>query len=649
LHRLILDDLSPAESSGLDSHVQECPDCQRTLEQMTADSRLANARLSGSLGRSALLHIKAADRAWPAGAMPLDRNDWSSVTGEGSLEDDPFPEGQTGAQSLAGDRFGEFEILGVLGRGGMGVVYEARQQALDRVVALKVLGAGMLAEPDELRRFEREAEALAALDHPNIVPILAVGEFDGRRYFSMPLIACGSLTGQLEKYQSDPKAAALFLIDVAKAVQHAHQRGILHRDLKPANILIDEQGAPHVTDFGLAKWVGEATDLTPSGAIVGSPPYMAPEQASGSRHAITTLSDVYGLGAILYTMLTGRAPFQGDSLVQVIHRVLNDAPENPSRHNPKISRALERICLKCLEKEPKRRYSSAESLADDLQRWVDGRPVQARPVGPAVRLGYWCRRHPVQAVLGACLVLSIILGIRGLIWQSGRATHKGEIARRVNDFFFETILDALDPAESRANGNVTVGAIFDRAAGRVETRGRDWPEVDASERWIIGTVLLRVGEFEKAEHQLRSAHDTFLRMHSARHFGVRGTREGLARALTELGRFDEAEKFARMVYETAVKEDGPHSPSTLSALLTIAKWQQATGQLPAAEENLRKVLAEIDTQANPDERVALQCHTQLATLLRQSGRGKEADSLLRPVVATTAPRSAPRLPWSPPH
>lgn len=295
LHRLILDDLAPTERSGLDSHIQECPDCQRALDEMTADSRVGNARLSGSLGQTALLHIRAAGRAWPAGGMPLDGNDWSSVTGEDSFDDDRSSDRQAGAETLPVDRFGEFEILGVLGRGGMGVVYKARQQELDRVVALKVLGAGMLAEPDELRRFQREAEALTALDHPNIVPILAVGEFDGRRYFSMPLISGGSLTGHLERYQSDPKSAAVFMIEVARAVQHAHQRGILHRDLKPPNILIDERGAPHVTDFGLAKWVGEATDLTPSGAIVGSPPYMAPEQASGSRHAITTLSDVYGL------------------------------------------------------------------------------------------------------------------------------------------------------------------------------------------------------------------------------------------------------------------------------------------------------------------------------------------------------------------
>ncbi len=649
LHRLILDELEPIERSGLDSHIQECPDCQRALDEMTADSRVGNARLSGSLGQTALLHIRAAGRAWPAEGMPLDGNDWSSVTGEDSFDDDRVPDRQAGGESLPVDRFGEFEILGVLGRGGMGVVYKARQQELDRVVALKVLGAGMLAEPDELRRFQREAEALAALDHPNIVPILAVGEFDGRRYFSMPLISGGSLAGHLERYQSDPKSAALFMIEVARAVQHAHQRGILHRDLKPPNILIDERGAPHVTDFGLAKWVGEATDLTPSGAIVGSPPYMAPEQASGSRHAITTLSDVYGLGAILYAMLTGRTPFQGDSLVQVIHQVLHDAPDHPRRHNPKVSRALERICLKCLEKEPKRRYSSAEYLADDLERWLEGRPVQARPVGPLVRLGYWCRRHPVQAVLGACLVLSIILGIRGLIWQSGRATHKGEIARRVNDFFFETILDALDPVESRANRKVTVGEIFDRADGRIEQQGRTWPEVDASERWIIGTVLLRVGEFEKAEHQLRSAHDTFLRMHSGRHFGVRGTREGLARALTELGRYDEAGKFAQMVYDTSLKEEGPHSPSTLSALLTIAKWQQATGRLPEAEAGLRKVLAEIDSQSNPDERVAGQCHAQLASVLQNSGRGEEAERLLRRVIAIVAKRSPSKLPWSPPH
>jgi predicted Ser/Thr protein kinase len=242
--------------------------------------------------------------------------------------------------------FGDYELIRELGRGGMGVVYRARQVSLNRPVALKMIKAGVLADGDELRRFQNEAEVVALLDHTGIVPIYEVGEHDGQRYFSMKLIAGSSLAERLDTYRDEPKAAAALLAEVAEAVHHAHLRGVLHRDLKPANILVDEQGRPHVTDFGLARKVEGDSELTASGAILGTPSYMAPEQASGKRGSITTATDGYGLGAVLYALLTGRAPFAGDSVMETLQAVKEQPPEPPRKLNARIPHDLEVICLR---------------------------------------------------------------------------------------------------------------------------------------------------------------------------------------------------------------------------------------------------------------------------------------------------------------
>jgi WD40 repeat protein len=308
--------------------------------------------------------------------------------------------------------FGDYALLKPLGRGGMGIVYRARQRSLNRLVALKMIRAGRFASADELRRFQNEAEVVATLDHPHIVPIFEVGEHRRRHFFSMKLVAGGSLADRLDDYAANPLAAARLVATAARAVHHAHQRGILHRDLKPANILVDEQGQPHITDFGLARRVETDSGLTQSGAIVGTPSYMAPEQATGRRDAVTTATDVYGLGAVLYATLTGRAPFAADSVAETLQQVRERAPERPSRLNRRLGRDLEIICLKCLDKDPRRRYGSAEALAEDLERWLGGLPITARPVGTAERLWRWGRRNPA-------LALASVVALAGLVTATG--------------------------------------------------------------------------------------------------------------------------------------------------------------------------------------------------------------------------------------
>jgi WD40 repeat protein len=313
-------------------------------------------------------------------------------------------------------RFGDYEVLGELGRGGMGVVYRARQISLNRLVAVKVILAGQLASARELARFQNEAEAVARLDHPGIVPIYEIGRQDPYHYYSMRLMEGGSVAARLDGYVNDPQAAARLVAKVARAIQYAHERGLLHRDLKPANILLDAQDHPHVGDFGLVRRIeneDDSSDLTQTGAILGTPGYMSPEQAAGRRDGVTVATDVYGLGAILYALLTGGPPFRGDSVIETLHRVRERAPEPPRAVNPAVPRDLEIICLKCLEKDPRRRYASAKALADDLDHFLTGEPIAARPVGRLVRLGMWARRNPLPAAL-SCLAALAVLAALGL-------------------------------------------------------------------------------------------------------------------------------------------------------------------------------------------------------------------------------------------
>ncbi|WP_074307469.1 serine/threonine-protein kinase [Singulisphaera sp. GP187] len=316
---------------------------------------------------------------------------------------------------LSGSHLGDYELLDEIARGGMGVIYRARQRSLNRLVALKTIDSGVWASAKNLQRFRIEAEAMARLDHPQIVPIYEVGEFAGTCYFSMRLLEGGSLADHLPGYAADPRAAAILLAEVARAVHHAHQRGVLHRDLKPSNILLDSEGRPQIADFGLAKRFGVEADLTISGMVVGTPAYMAPEQAGGHRADVTVASDVYGLGAIFYAMFTGKAPIAGESLSDILVGLRERLPVSPRSLNRRVDRALEAICLKCLEKEPRRRYGSAEALAADLDRYLAGQPIQARHYG-LVQAVLFRARSPQQIPLAG--LFAVGLGLAMLVRAS---------------------------------------------------------------------------------------------------------------------------------------------------------------------------------------------------------------------------------------
>jgi serine/threonine-protein kinase len=306
-----------------------------------------------------------------------------------------------------------YEILGELGRGGMGVVYKARQVTLDRLVAVKIMNAAC--ESEEVRtRFLAEAPLVARLQHPHVVQVFDFGDLDGRPYLVMELVGGGSLARKAAHTPQPPREAARLVEQLARALEHAHARGVIHRDLKPDNILLAEDGTPKVADFGLAKQLGSARTVT--GAILGTPSYMAPEQAEGDPHAVGVPADVYGLGAILYELLTGRPPFKGATMLETLAQVKTREPVRPRQLRPGIPRDLETVCLHCLHKEPGRRYPSAAALADDLARFLDDQPVRARPVGAAARAWRWCRRRPREAILGGVALLTVLCLLAGGFW-----------------------------------------------------------------------------------------------------------------------------------------------------------------------------------------------------------------------------------------
>jgi tetratricopeptide (TPR) repeat protein len=576
----------------VDAFLDAYPDVRTELEEFLANQsglvRLISPIRPVAIGspiRAIAIGV-GHDVTWTAPDAPMPEGPSDGPTG--SLQS-TGPEHETVATHVR--YFGDYELTAELGHGGMGVVYQARQVSLNRPVALKMIRAGVLASQDELRRFRNEAEAVALLDHPSIVAIHEVGEHDGQQYFSMKLVPGGNLGGHLADYNDNFRAAARIVLAVAEAVHHAHTRGILHRDLKPANVLIDDLGHPHVTDFGLARKLERDRDITASGALIGTPSYMSPEQASGRPGSISTATDVHGLGAILYALLTGKAPFAGNGLADTLAMVRTQPPEAPRRANPRVPRDLEVICLKCLEKNPRRRYASADALAEDLQRWLAGKPIAARPVGALERSWMWCRRHPAPAALGAALGLAVLAGSIVSTWfwlHAERNLRLEQQARRLAQKRFDLSVEAIRTFHTGVSEDVLLKepkmkALRDRLLVSalefyklLQDTLVDDPDPKAQAALadsyqLVGEITASVGSFADAQRAFRRALDIRERL-----LALEPAKEEYQRALAtslmqELSRgVAEYTTFGDMIEgRTTMAAGGPEAAATYERALAI--------------------------------------------------------------------------------
>lgn len=421
--------------------------------------------------------------------------------GPGFLDDLPIP----------GDELviaGRYRVLATIGRGGMGVVYKARQENLDRVVAVKMLVGGVHASDEFKQRFIQEAKTAAPLKHPSIVTLHDWGEDKGHPFFTMEYVEGRSLADLLKEGPLDPMRAAQFIATASRAVQYAHERGILHRDLKPSNIILAKDGTPKITDFGLAKRLHEDPELTLPGQTVGSPGYLPPEQVALKHGPAQPASDVYGLGATLYCLLTGRPPFLADTLAKTLAQVEHDEPTPLRRINRAVPRDLETVCLKCLEKEPSRRYASAQQLADDLEKWRTGQPIQARPAGPVERAWKWARRYPVIAGLCAALLVVALVGVAAVVRErreahaNAEARHQQQAEARRQTLAEERRTQPLRQAEAYFNRDKAAEGIAVLAAAL----RRDPLNTLAGARLLSALVhrrwYLRIGQLRRGDYLL---------------------------------------------------------------------------------------------------------------------------------------------------
>jgi TolB-like protein/Tfp pilus assembly protein PilF len=401
--------------------------------------------------------VAGVDSSAVASGTPKPRDGGSAKADDSGNKDEPSRDNAKAtsgvkeavcAATMLGE-LGDYELLEEIGRGAQGVVFRARQKSLNRTVALKVISLGQWASKAHLKRFRREAEAAASLDHPCIVPIYEVDERDGSCYFSMKFVEGGQLDEVTRREPMPIRRAVELIAKVARTVHYAHEHGILHRDIKPGNILLDVNGEPHLTDFGLARLVESESSVTHTLDILGTPSYMAPEQAVGNNTAVGNPTDVYGIGAVLYQLLTGHPPFAGGATYETIRLLLDTEPRQPRLLNPKIDRDLSTICLKCLEKDSKRRYSSALALAEDLERWLKHEPILARHTGIIGRSRKWMRRNPSSALLAACLV-ALAAAAGWIVWKSELIRHP--VTTGIAVLPFENLSEQREDATSFVDG-----------------------------------------------------------------------------------------------------------------------------------------------------------------------------------------------------
>ncbi len=521
--------------------------------------------------------------------------------------DEGLPGSDAGAQ-----RFADYEILEELARGGMGVVYRARQASLGRDVALKILRDSAINDGTGADRFRAEAAAAASLQHPNIVAIHGFGEHDGQPFYAMELIHGQDLAVLTRDGPLSAPRSARLVATVARAIQHAHERGILHRDLKPSNVLVDAADEPHVTDFGLARRMDAPNHLTLTGQVLGTPGYMAPEQAFGRARDVTTAVDIYALGALLFHLLSGRAPFVAESPTRVLQQLERNDPVSLRVLNPSLPLDLETIALKALAKEPGRRYASALALAEELERFLRDEPILARPLGWSGRTWRWCRRRPALAALATLGVLFLVTVVVGTLVSNRRLDAQRRAAEQVKGFL-QDILASADPSQD--GREVRVVQLLQRAAQRAARELADQPRVRAEIETTLGNTYYQLSLYDEAEPLLRSALALFTQELGPDHWQTATTRGTLGAMLGWAGKYAEGiEELQRAV--RALRRVSPaHDLQLASHLEDLGSSQVSAGQYLAAVASLRESVALCQRLGAPAESTLVAAYGDLATAL----------------------------------
>ena len=564
----------------------------------------------------------------------------------------PAVRGETPTDGLDGrlPHIAGYKVERVLGSGGMGVVYLAFDVALKRNVALKTMGQAQYAGLEQVERFLAEARTVAHLRHPNIIAIHAIVEHEGRSCLALEFVDGDDLKKRLAGKPMAPHPAAELIQTLARAVHAAHNAGVIHRDLKPSNILLTSEGIPKVADFGLAKLLGGDSARTLSGQVVGTPSYMAPEQAEGRSKHVGPAADVYALGAILYEALTGRPPFLGDSQLETLRLVCKTEPVSPKQLRPDIPRDLETICLKCLEKEPHKRYDSADVLAEDLRRFLADRPIIARRVGPAGRLQRWSRRNPWAAAFLAALSF----GVLGSSWQAIRATtaqrtatlaeaaakkerdraeSEAEIARAINEFLNDDLLaqaSSEDQAtiDTTADPDIKVRTLLDRAAGRINVKFADKPLVEASIHRTIGKTYTKLGLVPAATRHLERALELYRKALGEENVATLETMSALGELYVGSNSPLVAESVLLQARAGWQRLRGSDRVNAASTTISLAKCYDAQGKPELAESSFVEGLTGLRAARGKDHIETLNAMNELAMFYQHQGKLADAEPLL---------------------
>jgi serine/threonine protein kinase/tetratricopeptide (TPR) repeat protein len=702
--------------SRIAAHLETCVSCQQVLERLTdieGEGGPGGPPLAGSPADSAAALSRVLDPSLP-GARGS-----SSEPGKGKLDRlRCLLSGETSAAAPAAPdlpAIAGYEILGELGRGGVGVVYKARQLNPRRLVALKTLRAGERATPDQVVRFGVESQTVARLQHPNIVQIYEVGVHQERPYFAMEFVDGGSLQERSAGRPQPPGEAAALVETLALAIHHAHERGVVHRDLKPANILLLESqepraesrepkgkkqaasgplaldsrlstlGFPKIADFGLARLMDTDLRLTQTGVAAGTPNYMSPEQASGQSLAIGPPADVWALGAILYELLTGWPPFMAATPLEVLRQVTDSDPVSPSVLVPGVPRDLETICLKCLRKEPAKRYSSAQTLAEDLGRFQDGRPVRARPLGPLGRSARWCRRNPfLAAALGvvAATVVVAFLWINGarraaqtlaedkdrlaqrnaelarkeqtarlqleeaLAKRTAALKERDEAARKaqaVNDYLIVGMLASTNPRNHQGK-ELTVRTVLDQAAAGVARAFAADPDREEVVRDMLGRAYVNLGQPREALTQFTARARLCRRLYGLTHRSTCDARVHRVTALRHCGDFATVVKECAELLPALRKVLGPEDALTLILRGEEAKARYQLGQEAEALKILEDLTAVRRRLRGPEHEDTLETQVTFATVLIISGRAAEGHKLCEQLLPLSRRQLGPEHP-----